>query len=240
MAITFTEPTAQITDNTDATSYALAEFTPDANAILLLWAITPGSVVQGTVAGGSLTWNFADSQLSDGNATLTRLFWAKTGASPAACTATFDCTGDQATGGMLCILSAAGANVNLSSPIRQTGKSFGAPSTNPTASFAISPDAGNGMAIVWGINRTAPDATPPADWTEFCDTGMTLPNAGICGAFRNSGETSTTPTFTAATNQWGSVGVELWVAGAGGVPGGGGSTLIGLRSGLVGRGRTIG
>lgn len=212
MAIAISEPVAELASTTDGTSYAMGAFTPAADAILVVFVMTKGSMtVPGTMSGGGLTWTLKSNFLFDVTVNM-RCFWAKTGASPASCTPTFDCTGDGASGCFMAAFELTGADIVTADPIKQlaTGNNSNA---DPTVTFAAALGTNNGyMAANGGDSQTS---TPPASWTETVDAAIATPTCSFAAAYRAGGETGTTVTFTRAASIWGMMAIEVYVAGAG-------------------------
>lgn len=212
MAIAITVPTAAVATTTNATSYALGAFTPTGNAILVLIQRGTGpSMVQGSVAGGSLNWIRVKGLVV--GTSLVEAFFAVTPASPASCTATYTLGGSvTGTGSVLQIFSFTGAD--LLTPIRQTCTG-NATSTNPTHVFPNAMGTNNGYCGVFGNGVNPPAATLPTSWTQNASTGYATPAAGAQGGYRAAGETTTTVTWTLASSTWLSIGVEVNVDASG-------------------------
>lgn len=210
--VSISEPTVEIASTSNATSYAMGAFTPTANAVLVVFVYASGTVAAGTMTGGSLTWQRLSSTAYNAGADTAYIFWAVAGASPASTTITFDCTGDAGTGAMLHVFQFTG--VDTANPIRQWQVASGT-AANPAVSLSMAMLTGNGYAAGFGINRSSPTSTPPANWTETADTGYTSPTAGGTAAYRAGGETGSAVTFTAASGNWGGTFVEVWASGAG-------------------------
>lgn len=241
MAIGITEPTAELLSTSNATSYQVgAAFTPSANATLVVLVAATDTTATGTVSGGGLTWTKKDSLNYSTTDTL-YLFWANTGASPASCQPTFDCTGDAASGAVVAVLEYTGSDVVTADPIRQVAKNTASSTANPTCTFPANLDTNNGYAYIIGSARTTPAITPPASWTETVDGGYSTPAAGAEVAYRAGGETGTTLTTTATSHTWGMLAFEVYVSGAGPSSGGVGPLLSGgkLTHGIL-QGRLIG
>lgn len=219
---TITEPVAELTSSTDASSYAMTAFTPSANAVLVVFVHAAGTVSAGSMTGGGLTWTKETSVLN--NTTDTNyLFWAKTGSSPSSTTVTFDCTGDAATGVIMAAFQATGADIVTSNPIKQY-QTNAVTAANPTVTMTSALTTTNGYVGFFAGPRNPPTSTPPTSWTETLDTGHTSPAQGAAGAYRNGGETGSTVTFTATSFAHGIIVAEIYDSGAG--PSAGNTQLI--------------
>lgn len=214
MTIAISEPVAELADATDATSYALGAFTPSANATLLCFVAAENTTAVATMTGGSLTWTLKTSVAFNGGASTLYVFWANTGASPASCTATFDCTGDGATACMMMMFELTGTDLVASDPIRQVKTATGS-STAPAVTFDAAMLAVNGYCAAFGLNANPPTASPPSGWTEIMDSGVgggSQQPFAASGAYRAGGETGSTVTFASSAGQWGIIAVEVIAA----------------------------
>lgn len=117
MAISISEPVAEVSSNTDATSYATGSFTPAANSLLIAIVMATGTNAAGSFAGGSLTWTEIGTVLYSSNTCKGYAYRAQVGASPSSMTGTFDCTGDAATGCDIVMFQVTGHDTGT--PIRQ-------------------------------------------------------------------------------------------------------------------------
>lgn len=207
MAIAITTPIATLVDNSDASSYAMASFTPTANAILAVLVSATNTVAAGTMTGGSLTWTRRASVTFNGGISNFYLFTAPTGASPGATVPTFDCTGDAATGCMMDLIELTG--LNNSSPVRQFKTGNGS-SSSPTVTMDSALQADKAYFSGFACTRNPAGGAAPTSWTPTANTGHTSPTTGYSGAYRNGSETGTTVTFTAgASTNWGMIAVEF-------------------------------
>lgn len=156
MAISVSEPTAEVASTSNASTYALGSFTPTAGAFLVLWVFASGTTAAGSVTntGTTLTWTKQGS-VSIGALYTMYCFTAQVPASTSASVITFDCTGDAATGAILMIQSITGHN--FTNPVKQftTGidsSAFGV--TTLAISFA-STRSGNACLVGAGWDDTA-------------------------------------------------------------------------------------
>ena len=85
---------------------------------------------------------------------------------------------------------------------------------NPTLTFPLATNSSNAVMVGIGLNRASPAGTPPSGWTEMCDSGHATPNAGAIFAYKVQGVNTTTVVYSAATGNYGIIGLEVWQAGA--------------------------
>jgi len=215
-AIAITKPVNGITSTSNATSYALGAFTATNGALLVAFVFTSASVLTApTMTGGGFTWNLKSYAIVGSNAKY--IFWAKA-TSAASTTATFDCTGDQASACSISLISVTGHDNTTADPIKQVLIPTGtATSADPGITFGTALDTNNGYFIGYrGGFSTSNTATAPGSWTEALDVGTTSPSVNAVTAWRAGGETTTGPfTFTSASTTWDEIGCEIYVSGAG-------------------------
>jgi len=207
MTLAITEPVAEINITTNAGSYAFGAFTPVANSVLVVMAFVTGTVAAGTCTSvPALTWTQQQVQLYNSVDTA-YLYTAVVGGSPSSTVVTINVTGDNGTGCHAVIFQVTGADYS-GTPVRQTAKAAAA-TANPVVTFGSALLTGNGYCAAFGIPRSPPASTPPANWSEISDAGYSLPTAGGSGAYRVNGETGTTVTFTSAAGNYGILGCEI-------------------------------
>lgn len=207
-AIAVSEPTADINSTANATSYAMAAFTPAANSFLVVMVCASATLAADTtMSGGSLTWTLRQQQGWDTTSSA-YLYTAPVGGSPASTTITFSCASDAATGANMIAYEFTGRDPTT--PIVQSAKNGGT-SANPTITFASALNTNNGYAFAVCEFLNPPAGTPPTSWTEIADAGHGTPTAGAAGAYRAGGETGTTYTYTVASAVWASLGIEIAV-----------------------------
>jgi hypothetical protein len=213
--IAATRPTVGVASTTNTNTYALAAFTPTANSLLVVMVYATGTVITTpTVTGGSLTWTREVIQVIGSNEQA--IFWARVGGSPVSTTITFDCTGDNATGAIVEVVQFTGYDATTNNPIKQAKTSTATTtSTNANVVFATALGTSNGYYITWSAGLAANSSAPPSGWTESNDLAYSTPASNAAGAYRAGGETGTTYTFTSASSTWTSMGVEVYVSGAG-------------------------
>lgn len=211
MAIAITEPVAENVVTTNATSYSLGAFTPTANSLLVIGASLSGTLATLVISGGGLVWNHIITFIQTDIFTIA---WAQVGGSPASTTitATADTT---ATGGGVCAFQVTGHDITGITPIKQaTKKSSTGSQINANILFDQAMDTNNGYIALWSGGLGGTSSTPPTGWTETVDAAYTVPARNFAAAFRATGETASTVTFTNATTNWTCVGLEVFVAGA--------------------------
>lgn len=208
MALAVSEPTAEAADTANTTSYApLTAYTPTANALQVVFVMASGTVAVATMTGGSLTWTLRHSRASGAGSTL-YCFTAQAGGSPASTDPTFDCTGDAATGVAMAVLEVTGHDQTTPEVQHGDGAASG---TNPVCTFGSSLNTNNCYLCAVGGNVSAPAYTEPGSFTETAEIGHASPNNGIEVCYRINGETGTTLTWSAASTNWVSVGIEIAV-----------------------------
>jgi hypothetical protein len=220
MAIACSEPVAEINSTTNASAYSFASFTPTAGALLVCMAFATGTVAAGTMSnssGTSLRWTKLASVAYNGGVDTAYLYVAQVPTSTIASVYNVNTTGDAATGCFAVMFQFTGHNVF--NPVRQVKTNSALATANPSLTFDTALDTNNGYALGFGIDRTAPASTPPSvSWTEIADGGYGTPAAGGTGAFRATGETGTAYSFTAASGDWGILGIEINEASVGAQP----------------------
>lgn len=214
MAIAINEPVAEVASTSNASSYAFGAFTPTANALLVVVVFGAATLAAGTMTGGSLTWTKITSVAYAAGVNTAYIFKAQVGGSPSSTTITFDCTGDAATGAIMHCFQVTGHNAGA--PVAQF-KTNTASSTNATTgTLNRAANTNNGYIAAWSGALGSNVSTPPTSWTETADTSITNPSMNGSAAFRATGETATSFTFTNATTNWGCVFVEINEATQGG------------------------
>lgn len=228
MAISVAVSAVATVDSSNTTSYATTNFTPTADNLLVYFVFASGTLdLAATMTGGSLTWT-RRAELTSGVGSSLYVFTAPTGSSPASCTPTFDCSGDAATGAIICGYTVGG--YDTSSPVVQTTEATTSGS-DPALTFSTALLTTSGYMTAIGVNRTAPAYAPPnGSWSENCDTGYTTPNTGMASFYRAGGETGTTYTSTGATGQWAAIGIEIRVQGVAGTVASPGRMMMGMGS----------
>lgn len=200
MAIAITEPIAELLSTTDAqATYALSAFTPTANSILTVDVHVRGSISEGTVSGGGLTWNLLLKTDNAGGSGFLATYYAVVGASPVSTTITYTTADALTTACLMCAHQATG--YNALNPFAQTQSNVQT-AINPTVTLTQNMNTLNGYISTWIVGRSTPTSTPPTGWTETVDGGVGTPNSGMASAHRAGGETGNTVTFTASSGTW--------------------------------------
>lgn len=208
MAITVTEPTAEVASSSNTDSYSLASFTPTANEFLVLWVVATATYSAGSVSntGTSLTWIKQNSVLYNSTDTL-YCFTADVPSSTSASVITFSCTGDNATGCILMIQSC--SNVNKVFPVRQTVSG-----TGNAATATLNNAAGvsnNAFLTAMGLNSSSVTVnTNPTGFTKSSDVTYTVPGTRGAAWYDANGFTGTsTAPVLSSTSNWGRMSIEI-------------------------------
>ena len=222
---------------TNAATYAFASFTPAVSSTLVVIAQIRTTVSTGAMvntSGTALTWTKKISGTFNSGADTTYIFWANTPASTGASVYTIDVTGDNGAGIQAALFTCTGSDIVTGDPLKQADVASGA-STNPVTDALTALGTNNGYVASWmGGLSSCPVSTPPSSgggWTEANDGCFTSPTSNGSAAYRSTGETGTTITFTAANSTWGLGFAEIYVSGAG--PGGWGGLLDSKRNRLI-------
>lgn len=220
MAVSFTPLSNALASTSNTNSYAGNAGTP-ASGDLLICAV---QVSDSTEAGGASfslsgtwTWNLLTSFTYNGGADTLLIFWAVATAATST-TPTFSCTGDNGSGCIIDCWRITGAEGQTQPYLRQFKTSTGSVA-NPSITMDTAILTGNGV-LAFASNKTnsAAQWTPPTNWTETAnhETSYNTPTTSMEAAFRTSGETGTTISWTNAnTTQWGIILLEFYVATSG-------------------------
>lgn len=223
-AVVVSEPTTCGTNgsggdtNQRTTGYVCSAFTPAANAVLLLFvgaSDTLAAAPNAAVTGGGLTWTLVGSTTRTGADTL-YVFRAQTGASPASTTIDFSCTGDTASGVTMTLAQITGANTT--SPIRQSKFSAAGGVTGTNATITLDAAAVTTSAVLVAHYNTLniPMSAGPTNYTEISDDTYNTPRHSMAVAYRATGETGSTLTFTSNSTTYAIAAVEVAVMTTGG------------------------
>jgi hypothetical protein len=215
MAIASTFPVAFVATTSNLADYPATAFVPTANSLLVVIVFVSGSLTNGTVTGGGLTWT-NQGRINVSASHELEIWTAPVGASPVSTTVNYNCTADPATGCLMGVWQVTGHNA--SNPIAQAKVvDLGTGVTNPTITLDQNMNTLNGYIVFGQVNRTTPASTPPTGWTEDFDSGIATPTVGGTGARRNGGETGNTVTFTSASAAWCMAFIEINEASVGGI-----------------------
>lgn len=225
MAVTIAEAVAEKVDTSNASTYDFGAFSPNTNKILVVLAGVTATVATGSmvnVSGTSLTWKQAGRATWASGANTMYAYWALTPGSTSSSVYRVDVTGDAGTACIAYMFEFSGAHYNSINPIRQIKFGANTASTNATVTFNTAMDTNNGYCAAWwgalSSSNPANVSTPPSTgggWTEIGDNGLANPTTNASGAYRATGETGTSVTFTNNSTNWGCVAVELFADGAG-------------------------
>lgn len=209
MAIVFTHPNPARTSSSNTNSYTGPAGVPANGELLICCVVASDTVAAGTMTG-VWTWSKLTSFTFNGGLDTVYVFYAyatgTTVTSPV-----FDCTGDNATGACIYWLKVTGAYGAKTPSVRQYKTATGS-GTNPSITLDYAPLSENGMLAI-AVNKTNSTTqwTPPTSWTERSESAFAAPTTGFEVAVRNSGETSSTLSWTnASTSNWGLIVLEIW------------------------------
>lgn len=195
--ISISKPVAAISTTTDATSFSTSSFTPSANAVLTVALRMPNALfATHTVSGGGLTWT--KMNINPSGASCNDVWWAVTGGSPSSMTITIATNGVSATACLATILEFTGADV--ASPIRQS-KGVSGSGANPSITLDNALLTNNGYAGTVGTGQTNV-ITEPGSWTEADELNVSTPTTRLESAYRATGETGSTITWTMTNTSW--------------------------------------
>jgi len=103
-------------------------------------------------------------------------------------------------GGGLAVFSLSGCPYVGSAAVKATGTQSGQAAGTPSITLSKAPGVMDAMfGVVMTLTNGSANSAPPTSWTEQYDQGYNTPASGIEVVFRNSGHTSTTVAWTAAT-----------------------------------------
>lgn len=184
----------------DVTSYASASFTPVAGELLVVVVHANRTVAASptvTASANSLTFTKLSTTATKNTSLDTSYVFVADQAvpsSPAAMTVTFDCTGDAATGTIICVAGIAGMSKFGSTAVRQAAKVDNvAGGTAPVVTLASACLTTN-PTIFTTFGTAVGGFTAPTGWTEQVDAAQATPSSSGGYASRDSGFTGTTVT----------------------------------------------
>jgi len=206
----------------NASSYALASFTPAQHSLLVAVVHAPGSIsgpwsmsgagsTDGWVRRSTSTFN---SISSPSNAVMIFTAWQE--ATPVAMAPSFTCSGDPATGCLMALFQVTGGNIegagaNAIGAITRVG---GVPAVNisdgaanplvypgkvSNNSQASTTNTNNAYLIAIAAPRNPAAFTAPSGWTEVMDAGIAGPTSGLWIGTRVGGEASDVFTVVGAS-----------------------------------------
>ncbi len=210
--MTVTALAASSTSTSNATSYAGTAGTPAAGDLLIAVVVASDTTAAGTMTG-TFVWSKLTSFTKNGGLDTIYVFWAYA-ATATSVTPTFACTADAATGCLISVYRLTALDNQTAPYIRQM-KSAIASTANPSVTMDAAVLVGNGV-IGFGGNGTNSSTqwTAPTRWTELHENTFATPSNSIETAYRASGETATTITWTNANvTAWGVMVIEFYVGG---------------------------
>ena len=210
MAVAFTTSAAGTTSSTNTTSYAGSAATPAAGDLLLCFVLASDTVDAGAVTG-TWTWRLLKSFTFNGGADTIYVFYAYADAATST-TPTFACSGDAATGCIIYWMRVTGNYGQQVPAIRQFKTATGS-GVNPSVTLDYAPLSDNGCIGVYGKKTISGTGSNPGSWSAGSSLTYSTPNTRQVVAYRNSGETSATITWTQANaGNWGAMVLEIWAS----------------------------
>jgi len=211
MAVSFTLLSTPVASTANqSTAYTGTAGTAQAGEVLISFASVSGNTTAGTMAGGSLTWTLVTSGLKNTNADFCAVYWAYA-ASTVSVTPSYTPSA-AATGCIIIVTRVAGATSTSSAlNLTQTAVTATGTTANPTITFGAATNTSNGVLVLVanGTNSTT-QFTAPTGFTELSEVAFNTPTNGAEVAYRISGATATTYTWTNAnTTSWRSFGLEF-------------------------------
>ena len=195
---------------TNAGSYGGVAYLPSTNAMAVCVVAVGGSNSVGSMSGGQNTWLQLSRSTYNGAGDTIYVFVQQGSPTPTSMQPQFFCSDNAGTG---CCIMQFEVTSQEGMYFRQCVASFGT-TANPTVTFPFATNSANAVIVGIGIDRTNPAMTPPASWTETCDSGYATPTAGMAVAFRAQAVNTTTITYSGAVGNWGAVGIEIWQLGS--------------------------
>jgi len=189
--------------------------TPGAGDLLICCILVSGNTAVGSMSGGGWNWKFLTSFTKNSGADTFFIFEAA--ATAATSTTPVYTINGNSTGSCLSCVKLNGASSQTSAYIRQINTATGT-TANPAVPMSVAILTGNGCLGFAGngTNSAAQFAVPSGWGTEISEVTYNTPPNSLETAFRNSGETASTITWTNAnTTAWGAIVLEFYVAGTG-------------------------
>jgi len=203
-----------LADSSNVTSYTTGAFTPAVGDLLVACVVAPSCVAPGsfTTSAGITFTKITSATKASSNDTLYLFVADSLVASAVSQTATFDCTGDPATGAFIDVLSVQGLSRAGASAVVQSGVQNNI-SSGGTPSITLGAAASSSNPLIGFVGNASSPAgiTQPSGWTEqFDGTGFTSPTTGLEVVSIDSGFSGSTITWasTSATS-FGAVAVEF-------------------------------
>lgn len=209
MAIVFSGVFTGTASSSNTNSYTGSGSVPVAGDLLICCVCASDTVAAGTMSG-TWTWNKLTSFTFNGGVDTVYIFYAYA-ESATLTTPVFDCTGDNATGACIHGSKLTGA-YGVKSPSLRQYKTATGNTANPSITLDYAPLSTNALLGV-AVNKTnsATQWTAPTSWFERAEVSHAGPTTSFSVATRNSGETSSTLSWTnASTSNWGLIVLEIW------------------------------
>lgn len=185
-----------LSSTTNASVYTTGSFTPVASDLLVAIVYSSDTTIDSgfTTSAGLIFTQVAKVPVRASVDTM-YVFIAQSLAAASAQTASFDCTGDAATGALIDVYAVSSMTRTGRFAVRQSISVANHAAGIPAPAFSASALTGN--PTLGGVaNATSPATmTPPTSWTEGSDHGYATPTTGLETVFRNSGFTGTTVTW---------------------------------------------
>lgn len=204
------------TSSSNTNSYPSAAFTPALQDLLVGFVVASGTVASGgmTSSRPGFTFSKVTSAVKNSSADTIYAFVADQLVSEAVSqTATFDCTGDNATGAIIFIARVSGITKfgTPAASVRQYAvQNNQAGSTTAAPAFSASALTTNPTLGVVGNGASPAGLTQPSGWSEQGDTGYGTPTTGGEYVSRDSGFTGTTITWgSGSASAYGDIILEI-------------------------------
>jgi hypothetical protein len=210
MALAVSEAVAELASNTDGPTFTTGSFTPTANSLLVAFSWATGTVVNNGISGGGLTWT---QRIANIGGAVGTIYSAPVGGSPASMTVSFDCTGDNSTGGHIFVFQVTGHNG--AAPVPQAAvTAAGLAAATPTVTFGSNLNTNNAYLVALFNSSNTAATNDPSGFTSIAPvggTGFNSPATGAEVAYRIGGESGTTLTWGASPSAWRAFGIEIAV-----------------------------
>jgi hypothetical protein len=205
---------ANTTNN--AASHTGTAGTPTSGDLLIAVVQVSGNTAVGSMSG-QWTWIFLTSFTKNSGADTVYIFYASATAATST-TPVYTISGNS-TGSAMSVYRITGLDSQVQPYIRQFKSATGT-AANPAVTMDTAILTGNGViGIATNTTSSATQWTAPGSWSEMHETNYSSPATSLETAYRASGETGTTITWTNAnTTAWAVMVIELYVAGTGAVP----------------------
>jgi hypothetical protein len=214
MAISFASlSTAFAATTNQSTAYTGTAGTASAGDILIAFVSVSGNTTAGTMAGGSLTWTLVTSASKNAAADFCLVYWAYV-ASTVSVTPSYTPSA-AATGCTIDVVRVVGSTGTSGAlNLVQAAATATGTTANPTIVFGAATNTNSGI-LLFGANGTNSSTqwTAPTGFTELQEVAYNTPANSSESAYRISGGTATTYTWTNAnTTSWRTFGLEFAAA----------------------------